>query len=95
MAGGELPDAVVCQYFSDLWKVKAEAERAGLTVPGDIMPVVFSDTNGMDSHVTVVSQELDILAGTTVRILRMIVDGSLPRESQISVITPHRLLFAE
>lgn len=91
--GADVPDGVVCQYFSDLWKIRSAAEQIGLSVPGDIAPVVFSDVDGSDSRVTVVSQRLDLLADTTMRVLRLIIDGSIPRESQISVVTPHRLIM--
>lgn len=87
------PDAVICQYVNDVWVVRDVASKYGLSVPEDILPVSFVDsprTHRMG--IPVIAQQLEVLADITVRTLKSIIDGLLPRGEQLSIYTAHSLI---
>lgn len=90
---GKHPDAVICQYLSDVWEVREIVSKFGLSLPGDVSPIAFVDairTGGV--QIPVVVQQLDTLADITVRTMKLIIDDALPCGDQLAIYTAHRLI---
>lgn len=87
------PDAVICQYVSDVWVVRDITSKYGFSIPGDILPFSFVDSpNTQRMDIPVITQQLEVLADITVRTLKFMIDGVLPRGEQLSIYTAHSLI---
>lgn len=87
------PDAVICQYLSDVWEIRDIVSKFGLSLPGDISPIAFVDALRTGNvQIPVIIQQLDTLADITVRTIKLIIDDALPRGEQLTIYTAHRLI---
>ena len=89
----KFPDAVICQYVSDVWVVRDIVSKYGLSIPDNILPFAFVDSpRTQRMGIPVIAQQLETLADITIRTLKLQIDGVLPRGEQLNIYTAHSMI---